>query len=791
MIDVMDKAAAPDQVTEEAFGSDRCGRSGRDNVLISRQTPGFGPSERDPSVIYRDQDWYTIDEAAEALHCSRRTLFRQLSNVSGSVVRPDPAFTGRGRPTMQYHFAATPALMAYHRVTTRERLAEEAPPEEKAVEVKREIAADDLAVARFRAMAVEEFIKLRGIFSKQERLAAKTVCEDWQHLPRKTIARVVQRLPDGHERHTERIVSVGSFSVSTLRGWHGLYIRSGKSLLSLVPARKKSCGRAETDIPEKLLDIVHALAVSTARSDVAKAIQESRSMWPGTFPTVDISTWRRRIKRRDPSRAFAALGKHGIAKFRQTQSPDIERDWSKLRFNQRFELDDTQMDWKAIVHLPEWMELRPYVYAMIRCSTRQWVSYVASPAKITHQQVAAMLGFSLASKGVGIPEEITFERGAVACTDHLEEVLTGLHVKVHRTSMDGGRVHPSAAPDVAKGHFQGKGIVESNIRGLHNTAALVASQVGPEEKRTAQARLPNLMKIALEAKKEGRAVVIPSDDDWHSLIRQMMETFNNQPHGSLPKIVDPAQGIRHMSPNEYARHLQDQSIKVMDERLIPMFLDVTRRMQVTRNGIEINTRSYGRLDEGLQKLHGSFVEVFADPAYPDAVYVKQLGRCVDRYHKADPSGDSDQFHAKRSAEKRLRNGYEAVVDRAMAAAQEGVRMTLKTTQTTSNPTPNRMTELFAPEAMMSQATDRTKGFRDHKAAEAEVKARCTFDGTKPATPPQAAPERRASLLNVARKISDVTSRPSVEPGENNQKKEPEDTWKPSDIMKRPPLPPLP
>jgi hypothetical protein len=299
------------------------------------------------------------------------------------------------------------------------------------------------------------------------------------------------------------------------------------------------------------------------------------------------------------------------------------------------------------------------------------------------------------------------------------------------------------------------------------------------------------MKIALEAKKEGRAVVIPSDDDWHSLIRQMMETFNNQPHGSLPKIVDPAQGIRHMSPNEYARHLQDQSIKVMDERLIPMFLDVTRRIQVTRNGIEINTRSYGRFDEGLQKLHGYFVEVFADPAYPDAVYVKQLGRCVDRYHKADPSGDSDQFHAKRSAEKRLRNGYEAVVDRAMAAAQEGVRMTLKTTQTTSNPTPNRMTELFAPEAMMSQATDRTKGFRDHKAAEAEVKARCTFDGAKPETPPQAAPERRASLLNVARKISDVTSRPSVEPGENNQKKEPEDTWKPSDIMKRPPLPPLP
>ena len=138
----------------------------------------------DPEPLRR-QEWYGIEEAAEALHRSRRSLYRELntSSLTGSAVRTDPAYSGRGRPPVQLHYTALPGLMAHYRVETRQQMADAAAGV-IVEEERRKISADDMAIAKFRALAVEEYIKLRMMFSGQEELAARTVCEDWQHSPR-------------------------------------------------------------------------------------------------------------------------------------------------------------------------------------------------------------------------------------------------------------------------------------------------------------------------------------------------------------------------------------------------------------------------------------------------------------------------------------------------------------------------------------------------------------------------------------------------------------------------------
>ena len=357
-------------------------------------------------------NWYSQPEIENALGISRRTFHRRFSGLSSSLTREQTS-AGRGRPGKLYHFAADPELSAWHFAQLSRR---------STMSGADTIAPDDLALARLRLQAVKQYESIATQLPRVEAVAA--VCRHWRLKPMSETVEVTERLPGGHTRKCSKEVSLGEFSPGTLRRWVRSYNKD-KNLLDLVPKRKDHAGRSRKDIPEELLNFVHAMSVSTARADVANAIRKARNEWPGDFPEVSEVTWLRRIRERDPERVFDTLGKNGIASFRAKHSPDIERDYSKLRYNQLWQIDDVQEDFYGHGNDPAKI-LRPYAYAIVRVSTRQWVAAVTSQAPIVQDQVRRILGFAFCSERGGLPEEMSFEGGTVACDDYLAGLLDDL-----------------------------------------------------------------------------------------------------------------------------------------------------------------------------------------------------------------------------------------------------------------------------------------------------------------------------------------------------------------------------
>ncbi len=610
----------------------------------------------------RPDEWYSGEDAARIIGCSTRTLYRLT--VRSNQVRSAPNPAGFGRPINLFHYSTHPALKAHHD------LQKNAPPRAPAADPQT-VSPDDLAVARLRLQAVLEYLSAKS--AQAESAAAAEVCARWARRPRAAEVCVEERLERNRRRTVSKQVSVGDFSPSTLRNWAAVYVAAGHAILSLVPQRKGRVGRKPVELPATYLDLVHAVSISTARADVTKAAERVNSMLPGPAPSVSLATVRRRLRARDPERFCDTLGKLGISSFRLRHSPDIERDYLHMRYNDLWQLDDAVSDFYG--HGFDANRLvRPYAYKLFRVATRQWIATVACQTPITAAQVRSLVGFGMASKAGGIPKKILFERGAVACDEQLEGLLTDLGVEVGRTSMDDGRVHPGAMPDVGKGHFQGK-LIEANIRRSHNAAWDAPLQTGPEERHTAHANLENLKAEAIRRLAAGEKLITFTPAQWASYIHAKDQEMNERPHSALPLVlVNPATNERrHMSPNEYAQHLlsdpeEQARLKVMQPDLLPLFTEKGSKVRVTRNGITLNRCSYGRFDEDLQRLVGKTVTVFAVPEYVEVAYVVELARLVDRYERRCYGETSDDIARKRHIERVKRSQYEDLIARARNAS---------------------------------------------------------------------------------------------------------------------------
>jgi hypothetical protein len=640
---------------------------------------------------------------------SRRQAQRLFAQLPGDLRREVAA--GRGRPRAEIHCSAHPRLLAS--------LSEPAAPASRLAG----IAAADLAVASLRARAVAEY-KARLFAGEPEGCACAATCAEWGR-PRERAVEQAERI-GRHLRATSELVRVGGFRPASLRRWAALYKEEG--LAGLAPRRKGNSGRAEIELPEQLIQLIYAEACSTPRADIEKGIEAARRIWPGDFPAVSYATLRRRVRALDPERFGETLGKRGVAAFRRAHSPDLSRDYSTLSYNGEWQIDDVTADFYCHAGSDPLRLIRPFAYAIIRVATREWVGAVVSEAPINQAQVRSLIGLTMADPRGGIPEALRFERGAVACDDYLEEILTGLGVAVHRTSMDGGKVAPTAAADRGIGHPQGKAVIESNFRNLHNRTWDAAAQVGPEERHTAQQRLDTIKTEAQRLAREGKFLILPTLGKAAGMIFQALEDHNARPHSGLPEILDPETiKRRHMSPAEAAMQRASEPLRVMPQNLLPLFLTKGVAVPVTRNGITLNGGNYGRFDEALQAFAGQSVTVYADECLPHVVYIEQLARCVDLYIEGRGT-----MEAKRGIERRKRNQFEA----AVAAAQEaGSNAMLDAVRTTREPVPNRVREIAECPALAARA-ESLAGARAAHAAEAS-RARARFNI-------EAGPARRAA-----------------------------------------------
>ncbi len=676
-------------------------------------------------------EWVTLDEAATRMGCSRRQAQRALADVDERLTRTAHPNGAAGRPQRQIHITALPRLAAS---SWRDYYDAPTPHRQSAVD---DLAADDLATATLRAQAVSEYRARRE--HQTEAAAAAATCAEWIRA-RTRVLNIGERI-GRHTRNRETTVRVGGFSAATLRRWDADYRAGG--LAALAPARKNAAGRERIGIPEALINLIYCEAVRSPRADIAKAINKARRIWRGHWPDVSYSTIRRRVREYDPGGAGNALGKGGIAKFRQQCSPDIERDYSDLRLNELWEIDDVQSDFYCHSGLDPLRLIRPYVYAIIRCSTREWIAAVCSEEPITQAQVRGLIGLAMTDPRGGIPEMIRFERGTVALDDQMEELLAALNVRYTRTSMNSGRVAPGAMADRATGHSAGKGIVESNIRGqIHAATWDQPGQVGPEERHTAHARIETQKAASIAAIKAGKPLALPTMTQAVQAIHDGMRANLMRPHTGLPETFDAQTGKRrHLCPAEAAAIRSEETVRIMPESYLPLFLAKGEAITVTKNGIRLNGGTYGRFDQDLQTLRGTTVTVYHEPIAPVVVYIQELGKTVDLYIPPRAGSEGDLIHQKRTIEATARNRFEARVEQAR---EQGSNAFLDSVQVTAAADPRRPVEHAEAPALAKRAAAMTAAADRHATAAKQSANRFDLDKS----PPTAA-KKTGGLINRA------------------------------------------
>jgi hypothetical protein len=667
------------------------------------------------------ENWHTFESVAQITGIPTRTLRRRLESVPGNHVRE--AVVGRGRPLKLYHRESLPELAIRSS-------ADAASEAKQAAPRPRGASATEVALAGLRLTAVREY--QTACRSMPESEAAAYVRRAWATGGPSVPVPHSERLPSGYIRRTNNEVSLGDFSVSTLRRWDRLYREGHSTVLSLVPRRAGRCGRKATDVSPELLQKLWAVSGSTARADVVKAVGYMKHTTQN-FPALSISTWRRRLLKLDPRKFNKSLS-HSIARFRQEHSPDVEIDWTQLAYNDRWEVDDCTLDYYGLAASDPKRAMRPKAYRIFRAATRQWVAFVTSEADITQDQLRGLIGAAMASAGGGIPKLIKFEHGTVATDPYLEWLLGLLGVNISRSSMDSGHVYPGALPDIGRGNPKSKALLESNNRRAHNLGWLIPTQVGGEERHTASSRLLRV----LSGDPTG-LIKIPSAQEWHSIERGIIEQANTTPHSGLPMVFDPTTNTtRHMSPNERAAELATGENRVMAPEYLTLFVQKGIEVPVTRNGIMVNGRSYGRFDEQL--LANRRVTVHVDPLSPDTCYVLELGRCVDLYNKESVDG-TDQFGRKRHIEQTQRNKYESAMASMLASGQDGISY-VDQVQITNNPAASRPTILVTNDTL----AERSNGLREAIAA----RGRLVSARDSRWSDPSAASEAKPASLPVRR-----------------------------------------
>jgi hypothetical protein len=719
--------------------------TGRPGVCLpaigNRNTPA-APSSQHPAPKpigsgILGTSYYTRAQAQEILGVAARREAQIMADVPDYLIRNQAQ--GRGRPTKLYHFTAHPALTAHHYES---RLSNGTLANNKAKA--KTIDPADLETARLRAQAVEEYQARCN--HDPEAVAADVTCAEWARRPRTAEVKVVTRLKHSHgkTRTKTRQITVGPFSARTLRTWASTY---KSNILNLVPRRKGRSGRNEIQIPDRIINLIHFYATRGPRARYAAAISRVRDLGLPDFPDCSDDTLLRRIREIDPGRFAETLGRKGIASFNLDCLPDIEMDETKLGLNDYWELDDVEMDFYCHSEADPAKLVRIKGYAIIRVSTREILTAVLAETPITKKQVWEMVGTAMASNRCGIPGNMKFERGTLACDAQLQQKIEACGCNVRRTSMDGGKIHPGAIADKSKGHFVGKAKIERFFKSLHELLWDTIGQVGPNERHTAHANLETVKAESIQRVKDGAEPLLPTMAQARAMVVRAMEIYNTRPHSGLPEF--PGQK-RHYTPLEWNAKLGGE-IKVLDERLLPMFLTDAFNVKVTRNGCRINNESYGRFDDDLKTLDTATLHVAAD--HPDIAYCLELGRCIERYDKTTREQSADQYRQRMHQSNRFRNQFEQMV----ASAENTIA---DITVTTTDPTPTRPATIVTPDPLAERDAIVRQGVKAHRESQASQTRR--FDLEESRLTPQSS---RSGLLAKADNIRsqvDMLSTPREE-----------------------------
>ena len=257
------------------------------------------------------------------------------------------------------------------------------------------------------------------------------------------------------------------------------------------------------------------------------------------------------------------------------------------------------------VHGRPW---RPEITTVADVATRRIVGYSIDLAE---SGLAVLAAVTNAVETNGIPAVFYVDNGSGYKTVLMSDISTGVM----------GRLSTSMVHSLPY-NSQARGVIER----LHKTVWVKAAKELPSymgvdmDKQAKQHVFKNSRK---ELKQPGtiKSLYIPDFKKFTQFCREKVEEYNNQPHRSLPKVVDIEGNKRHMTPNEVHDMKIQQGAEIVS--ITPEESSYLFRPQIQRTVLRgeiqfLNNRYFNKM---LEEFHGDTVNVAYDINNADFVWV--------------------------------------------------------------------------------------------------------------------------------------------------------------------------
>lgn len=256
--------------------------------------------------------------------------------------------------------------------------------------------------------------------------------------------------------------------------------------------------------------------------------------------------------------------------------------------------------------------MRPEITSIMDVATRRLVGWAISRKE---NVIAVTEALRNACAENGICAVFYVDRGAGYKNKTYDDEGNGL---MARLGID--KMHALPYGSQAKG----------NIERSHQTIWITLAKEFPTylgDAMDKEARQKAFRQSRKELAEVGASSLLMPWETFREAVARRAEDYNNEPHSSLPRIIDPVTGRRRfMTPNEaWAQHVADgfEPVLVDPEMMDDLFRPYVERT-VSRCLVQWNTNEYFSLD--LNPYHEKRVFVGYDDAQADRVWVREIDR---------------------------------------------------------------------------------------------------------------------------------------------------------------------
>ncbi len=526
-------------------------------------------------------------------------------------------------------------------------------PTEHPVQVLSDLKSWQRAIMTARLILVREVDRLSRLGGKMRAIAsivdggnAGTLAADLQKAVASANAKQGRRAP---------------LSVTSLRRWVDDFHAAGDDPAALAPAPSP---REQRVPPEWLADFLDFYALPSKPS-VARAAAEVAKRRPHVaLPPIRTIQWTV-AKMPAIERARGRLGPRALRQLKAFVRRDVSDLWPTAVY-----VTDGHTHHAMVAHPLTGKPFRPEITHTIDVVTRRDVGWSTWLAENTWGTVDALRHAFTTS---GIPDIWYVDNGTgfnnAVFDDHLMGLLSRFDVEKHT-----GLPYRS----------QARGVIERHHQNWIEAARLLPSYVGVDMDSEARKRIDK--RIASDIEERGSSPLLQSWSEFIDWMGNEVAAYNDRPHSSLRKIIDPETGkLRHQSPNEAWQSWIDQGwspdvVDAGDADFRPQ-----ERRRVNRAEIQLFTNRYFAVE--LEEFHDRDVLVAYDIHDASKVWVSTLDQrliCVAGYQGNSvsyfPRSVAEQAH-----EKRVENRLKRVERKRIAVAEEGRAPTLTLAASRSEP----------------------------------------------------------------------------------------------------------